>query len=52
VSTPVNRLSIGYTCNVRDVSTNADERYKEWEPEWSTRKVPLRRSPDSPNMQW
>ena len=28
----MNRLRIGYTCNVRDTSRAADERYNEWEP--------------------
>ena len=26
------RLRIGYTCNVRNPSKDADERYSEWEP--------------------
>jgi D-alanine-D-alanine ligase len=28
----MNKLRIGYTCNVRDTSKDADERYNEWEP--------------------
>jgi D-alanine-D-alanine ligase len=28
----MNRLRIGYTCNVRNPSKDADERYSEWEP--------------------
>jgi hypothetical protein len=28
----MHKLRIGYTCNIRDMSRHADERYNEWEP--------------------
>ena len=30
--TPMSKLRIGYTCNVRDATRTGDERYNEWEP--------------------
>ena len=32
MSATTNTLRIGYTCNVRNPSKDADERYSEWEP--------------------
>ncbi len=30
--TATNKLRVGYTCNIRDTSKDASERYNEWEP--------------------
>ena len=39
MTTTVNKLRIGYTCNIRDKGKVEDERYNEWEPPESVEAV-------------